>query len=935
MSPEYFDPIRPSHEAFGQSGFSGGLGMGYYDPLARPTFGSGGLGSGGLSGLGGTSSGGLSTIELSSPSSDRRKQAVYDSEPPPQPNGSGGFGNPAIIGGRYNTTIPASARTVLRAGSRFGSYTLASSEAGIPSPQALANLSANHQQGGITGTTATTAAPTAQPIPPSSKTKGKSNEKPGQAAASAAGAATTAPQLPLLAISPAMAESVFGMSNSTAQNSTNENAIPEQIAIEQFTLALDQPVENCAITPYISLRCNGTVMLAKPLTAKQLEKETKESKEGKDPKEALRPDKLVDIVWSRGRKRICAIPECGKIATLQCLTSVKAGIPMESTMFCSPQCLEASFKAKRQALTTAVLERQLPCGISPTGSTDADYVAFKCLEDSAGEASLIPNSIPHPHPEGSQAKGGKQGNASQTTNQLLKRKGAAPLRASSVGSNAALVPYSGEWFADEDLHSQMHDELLHRLGNTGAALASANSPVVALAMKRYEGIACRYPAPLPDIFTPVHWGWNYTPTSADVGCAIRVDVSPVVVLPKGFTDQDALAAWSDPKLKRWTRLEMVTTIPLPPPRPPRPLISTPVPAQGAPQGANLAFKVFNYNILSPQYTNSQMYPYCPPYALAWSYRYQLIMREIAACNPDIICLQEVLQSCYNDQMEAAFAARGYHGVFRSKQRDADDVDGCAILFKKSKFTLIETKLIDFNQLAQHRSLSLVAQRRIARGNIGLALVLEVNPAGFANGSSNITSATASASGVTTSTTKAAAGSGKDKPPRRFCVANTHIFWDPEYADVKLWQTWQLCRELDDIVKSGRPDEIPLVLCGDFNSVPTSSVYKLLTTQHVPRTHQIFKNDRNGVLPPPHNLNHKLVLSSAYATALSEEPPYTNYAGDFRGVLEYIMYTHKTLMCTAVLGTDPESVYKEYTALPSPHFPSDHISLLAHFDFVDR
>ncbi len=29
-----------------------------------------------------------------------------------------------------------------------------------------------------------------------------------------------------------------------------------------------------------------------------------------------------------------------------------------------------------------------------------------------------------------------------------------------------------------------------------------------------------------------------------------------------------------------------------------------------------------------------------------------------------------------------------------------------------------------------------------------------------------------------------------------CVANTHLFWDPEYADVKLWQTFMLVKELE-------------------------------------------------------------------------------------------------------------------------------------------
>jgi mRNA deadenylase 3'-5' endonuclease subunit Ccr4 len=36
-----------------------------------------------------------------------------------------------------------------------------------------------------------------------------------------------------------------------------------------------------------------------------------------------------------------------------------------------------------------------------------------------------------------------------------------------------------------------------------------------------------------------------------------------------------------------------------------------------------------------------MYPYCPPWALKWSFRRQLIMQEMDRHRPDIVCLQEV------------------------------------------------------------------------------------------------------------------------------------------------------------------------------------------------------------------------------------------------------------------------------------------------------
>lgn len=49
-------------------------------------------------------------------------------------------------------------------------------------------------------------------------------------------------------------------------------------------------------------------------------------------------------------------------------------------------------------------------------------------------------------------------------------------------------------------------------------------------------------------------------------------------------------------------------------------------------------------------------------------------------------------------------------------------------------------------------------------------------------------------------------------PLQLCVANTHLFWDPEYADVKLWQTHMLVKELEKFTLPVR-DLPPTVACG--------------------------------------------------------------------------------------------------------------------------
>jgi CCR4-NOT transcription complex subunit 6 len=69
------------------------------------------------------------------------------------------------------------------------------------------------------------------------------------------------------------------------------------------------------------------------------------------------------------------------------------------------------------------------------------------------------------------------------------------------------------------------------------------------------------------------------------------------------------------------------------------------------------------------------------------------------------------------------------------------------------------------------------------------------------------------------------------------VCTAHIHWDPEYCDVKVVQTLMLLSEIkafmEDAILKHRPNStlpidcasIPLVLCGDFNSLPDSGKSK--------------------------------------------------------------------------------------------------------------
>jgi len=181
--------------------------------------------------------------------------------------------------------------------------------------------------------------------------------------------------------------------------------------------------------------------------------------------------------------------------------------------------------------------------------------------------------------------------------------------------------------------------------------------------------------------------------------------------------------------------------------------------------------------------------------------------------------------------------------------------------------------------------------------------------------------------------------------KRLCVATTHMYWDPDYADVKLWQSYILAQELEKLVLHR---QLPLVLCGDFNSLVDSSVYEFLMTQQVTHGEDVYGEGGVGdvchILPSRHlhssqhgqhhppTLTHHLALTSAYASI--GEPKYTNFTGHFVGVLDYVFYSRRHLRWVSVMEVEEEKKLRQYTALPSPLYPSDHLPLVVELEWIN-
>lgn len=108
----------------------------------------------------------------------------------------------------------------------------------------------------------------------------------------------------------------------------------------------------------------------------------------------------------------------------------------------------------------------------------------------------------------------------------------------------------------------------------------------------------------------------------------------------------------------------------------------------AKQLSDRQFRVVSYNILADLYSDSDysrtvLFPYCPPYALAYDYRKQLIIREILGYHSDLICLQEVDSKVFQFDLEPLLKIAGFDGTFQQKGASGE---GLATFFNSSRFS---------------------------------------------------------------------------------------------------------------------------------------------------------------------------------------------------------------------------------------------------------
>ncbi|KAK4114838.1 hypothetical protein N656DRAFT_704784 [Canariomyces notabilis] len=357
--------------------------------------------------------------------------------------------------------------------------------------------------------------------------------------------------------------------------------------------------------------------------------------------------------------------------------------------------------------------------------------------------------------------------------------------------------------------------------------------------------------------------------------------------------------------------------------------------------ANLErIKILTWNILCDKYATTTLYGYTPTGALSWDYRKERIMQEIRDRDADFLCLQEIATDVFREFFSPELAQDGYKGVHwpRPKaktmsEKDAQAVDGCATFYKANKWILLDKQLIDYANIAINRpdmkNQHDIFNRVMPKDNIGIICFFESRQTGA-----------------------------------RVIVANTHLAWEPTLADVKLVQTAILMENITrlaekyarwpplkdkkmiqmpleegeqraDVPEPGPSQEyrnntdIPLLVCGDYNSTSDSSVYELLSKGRVGPSHNDFGDHQYGSFTRD-GVEHPFSMRSAYVhlDGTPDELTFTNYVPGFAEVIDYIWYSTNTLEVVELLGPPDRHHLKRVPGFPNYHFPADHIQIMA-------
>ncbi|CAB9511147.1 transcription complex subunit 6-like [Seminavis robusta] len=388
-------------------------------------------------------------------------------------------------------------------------------------------------------------------------------------------------------------------------------------------------------------------------------------------------------------------------------------------------------------------------------------------------------------------------------------------------------------------------------------------------------------------------------------------------------------------------------------------------------------RVVTYNILADQNayernTHAKQVP-CRPYVslatLDKARRMPLILHELLSYQADILCLQEVDENIWKRLFRPTLEQMGYQGFFSNKVAKGMS-EGCAMLWSLHRFEkipeeemkhygladLIQETIQSVKSQQQWKSATAIGQvlqekqhlRNVIENKLGHVVQMALLPLRSNNNDRT--------------------------QPDRILLANTHLFYHPYGAHIRLMQMYAICQQLE---RSTDGVVCPMILCGDLNSSLRRAAGYLLIHRQVQSTHTQIREHFNTFHWKDRDDNVATVGAKAVAVGGSvtamrientekdkdnddwedfptielpphfptfkagyeTEPEFTHYLDSFKGSLDHIFVSQPSQ--NSPFGLEPfqaapmpsVELVTEQIGMPSEKFPSDHISLVADLKFT--
>jgi 2',5'-phosphodiesterase len=181
------------------------------------------------------------------------------------------------------------------------------------------------------------------------------------------------------------------------------------------------------------------------------------------------------------------------------------------------------------------------------------------------------------------------------------------------------------------------------------------------------------------------------------------------------------------------------------------------------------------------------------------------------------------------------------------------------------------------------------------------------------------------------------------PSASFLVGNYHM---PCYYIDEVVMAIHSCLASQHIQRLSQGTK-PFIFAGDFNSIPTSCCYRLLTTGHIDQC----TSDISAT--PLNSKDWKLILGpmrSSYAVHDGREPDHTNTSPNFCETIDYIFISEHwrvngviPLPSPVVMAQDlgelkrererEEDLFEQRKLYPSKEEPSDHLMIGAELELI--